>query len=54
MSAIAAVDMALWDIKGKWQPAGLSTARWRFTRTVMVYSHATGRDIQETLDACAK
>ncbi len=55
MSAIGAVDMALWDIKGKvanmpvYQLLG-GASRER----VMVYSHATGRDIPETLDAFAK
>lgn len=47
MSAIAAVDMALWDIKGK----ALETPVYNLLggksrRGVMVYAHASGRDIE--------
>ncbi len=55
MSAISAVDMALWDIKGK----ALNTPVYNLiggkSRTgVMVYGHANGRDISETVDEVAK
>ena len=55
MTAIAAIDMALWDIKGK----ALNTPAYNLlggvSRTgVMVYGHANGRDIEETCDEVAK
>jgi len=50
MTAIGAVDMALWDIKGK----ALNTPVYNLIggksrNGVLVYGHANGRDIEETV-----
>ena len=51
MTAIAAVDTALWDIKAKAANMPLYQLLGGASRTgVMVYGHANGRDIEETVD----
>ncbi len=55
MSAIAAVDMALWDIKGK----ALNTPVYNLLggksrHGVMVYGHANGKDIEQTAEEVAR
>src|SRR6185312_795588 len=55
MAAIGAVDMALWDIKGK----ALNTPVYNLLggksrHGVMVYGHANGRDIEDTVEQVGK
>jgi mannonate dehydratase len=55
MTAISAVDVALWDIKGKalGQPL-YNLLGGRCREGVTVYGHANGRDIEETSDKVAE
>ena len=54
MSAIAAVDTALWDIKGKVMNAPLYQVLGGASRdAVLVYGHASGGEIEETVQAVA-
>lgn len=55
MTAIAAVDTALWDIKAKRADMPLYQLLGGKSRErILVYSHANGIDIEHTLDAVAK
>ncbi len=55
MAAIAAIDVALWDIKGK----ALGTPVYNLLggksrEGVLVYTHANGKEIEEALDQAAR
>jgi mannonate dehydratase len=55
MSAIAAVDTALWDIKAKSLNAPLYQLLGGASReAVLVYGHASGTDIEKTVEAFGK
>src|SRR3974390_2477592 len=52
MSAIAAVDTALWDIKAKALGVPLYQLLGGASRdSLLVYGHASGADVEETVDA---
>ncbi|MGC1493943.1 MAG: D-mannonate dehydratase ManD [Candidatus Acidiferrum sp.] len=55
MAAIGAIDIALWDIRGKALNTPVYNLLGGKSRTgVMVYGHANGRDLQETIDEVGK
>jgi len=55
MTAIAAIDMALWDIKGKVLNTPVYNLLGGKSRDgVLVYGHANGRDIEETSEEVGK
>lgn len=55
MAAIGAIDFAMWDIKGKALNTPVYNLLGGKSRTaVLVYGHANGRDLQETVDEVGK
>lgn len=55
MAALSAIDLALWDIKGKLLGTPLYNLLGGKSRErVLVYAHATGKDSAEALDSVGK
>jgi mannonate dehydratase len=55
MAAIGAVDMALWDIKGRALNTPVYNLLGGKSRTgVLVYTHANGKTVEETLDVARR
>jgi mannonate dehydratase len=55
MTAIAGIDMALWDIKGKALNVPVYNLLGGKSREgAMVYAHANGKDIEQTIDEVAR
>ena len=55
MTAIGAIDMALWDIKGKALGVPVYQLLGGKSRNkLLTYTHAQGRDLEETLDEVGK
>jgi mannonate dehydratase len=55
MTAVSAIDMALWDIKGKFLNTPLYNLLGGKSREkVLVYCHANGKDLNETIEKAGK
>ncbi len=55
MAAVGAIDLAIWDIKGKALNTPVYNLLGGQSRTgVLVYGHANGNDIEETVDEVGK
>ena len=55
MTAVSAIDMALWDIKGKILNTPLyNLIGGKSREQVLVYCHANGKDLDETIEKAGK